>query len=115
VAYEELALYHLDNDRPGKAEAMIEEAVAQFPRETTLQLLLAYTMEVRGNLGGARRILARLDQQAVTTYRESPRRRYARWPSDVFEEERRSIRELAEEHLSDLAAAMAGHPDLRGR
>ena len=115
VAYEELALYHLDNDRPEKAEALIEEAAAQFPRETTLQLLLAYTMEVRGNLGGARRILARLDQQAVTTYRESPRKRYARWPSDVFEEEWRSIRELAVDHLGDLAAAMAAHPDLRGR
>jgi len=113
VAYQELALYHLDDDRPEEAEALIEEAIAQFPRETTLGLLLAYTLEVRGKLGEARRILSRLDQQAVTTYRESPRRRYARWPSEVFEEEQRSIRELAAEHLGDLAAAMAAHPTLR--
>ena len=115
VAYEELALYHLDNDRPEEAEALIEEAIAQFPRETTLRLLLAYTLEVRGQLGEARRILSRLDQQAVTTYRESPRRRYARWPSEVFEEERRSVRELAAEHLGDLATAMAANPALRGQ
>jgi tetratricopeptide (TPR) repeat protein len=115
VAYEELALVHLDNDRPEKAGAMLEEAIALFPRETTLRLLLAYTLEVRGQLGEARGVLAQLDQQAVTTYRESPRRRYARWPSEVFEEERRSIRELAAEHLGDLAAAMAANPALRGR
>ncbi len=115
VAYEELALFHLDNKRPEEAEAMIEEAIAQFPRETTLRLLLAYTLEVRGHLGEARRVLARLDQQPVTSYRESPRRRYGRWPSEVFEEERRSIRVLAVEHLGDLAAAMAAHPSLRGQ
>jgi hypothetical protein len=92
---------------------VIQEAIAQFPRETTLRLLHAYIQEAQGRLGEARRTLARLNQQPVTTYRESPRRRYARWPSEVFEEERRSIRELAAEHLGDLAAAMAAHPTQR--
>jgi len=115
VAYEELALFHLDNDRPEEAEALIEEAIVQFPGETTLRLLFAYTLEVRGQTGEARRILARLDQQAVTTYRESPRRRYARWPSEVFEEEQRNVKELAAEHLGDLAAAMAASSTLRSQ
>jgi len=115
VAYEELALYCVDNDRPGEAEALVEEAIAQFPQETTLRLLHAYILEDQGQLGEARRTLARLDQQAVTTYQESPRRRYARWPSEVFEEEQRSIRKVAVEHLGDLAAAMAANPTLRSQ
>jgi tetratricopeptide (TPR) repeat protein len=114
VAYEELALYDLDNGRPEQAKALIEEATAVLPEETTLQLMSAYIEEARGNLGEARRVLTRLDQKALSSYRESPRKRYARWPSEVFAEQRRGIEELATEHLGDLAAALAAQPDTRG-
>lgn len=114
VAYEELALSDLDNGRPEQAKALIEEATAVFPAETTLRLMSAYIEEAQGNLGEARRVLTPLHQQALSSYRESPRKRYARWPSEVFAEQRRGIVELATEHLGDLAAAVAAQPDTRG-
>jgi tetratricopeptide (TPR) repeat protein len=114
VAYEELALYDLDNGRAEQAKALIEEATAVLPEETTLRLMSAYIEEARGNLGDARRVLTRLDQRALSPYRESPRKRYARWPSEVFAEQRRVIEGLATEHLGDLVAALAAQPDARG-
>jgi tetratricopeptide (TPR) repeat protein len=116
VAYEELALHHLDNGRPDQAKAVIEEATTALPRETTLRLMSAYVEEAGGDLGAARRVLTRLDQRALSSYRESPRKRYARWPSEVFAEQRRVIERLAKEHLGDLEAAIAAvaaQPDAR--
>jgi len=107
VAYEELALHDLDNGRPEGAKALIEEATAALPRETTLRLMWAYIEEAGGDLGAARRVLTELDQRALSSYRESPRKRYARWPSEVFAEQRRAIIGLATEHLGDLEAAIA--------
>ena len=75
----------------------------------------AYIEEARGNLGEARRALTGLDQQALSSYRESPRKRYARWPSEVFAEQRRGIEELASKHLDDLAAALAAQPESQGQ
>jgi hypothetical protein len=114
VAYEELALYDLDGGRPEEAKALIEEATAALPEETTLRLISAYIEEARGNPGEARRVLTRLDQRALSPYRESPRKRYARWPSEVFAQQRRVIEGLAAEHLGDLAAALAAQPESRG-
>jgi len=114
VAYEELALHDLDNGRPEQAKALIEEATAALPEETTLRLISAYVEEARGNLGEARRVLTRLDQRALSSYRESPRKRYGRWPSEVFAEQHRAIEELATEHLGDLADALAGQPESQG-
>lgn len=115
VAYEELALSDLDNGHPERAKALIEEATAVLPEETTLRLMSAYIEEARGNLGEARRALTGLDQQALSSYRESPRKRYARWPSEVFAEQRRGIEELASKHLDDLAAALAAQPESQGQ
>jgi tetratricopeptide (TPR) repeat protein len=117
VAYEELALHHLDNGRPKQAKVLIEEATAALPEETTLRLMSAYVEEAGGNLGEARRVLTELDQRALSSYRESPRKRYARWPSEVFAEQRRAIERLATEHLGDLeaaVAAIAAQPEGRG-
>jgi hypothetical protein len=116
VAYQELALYDLEHGRPEEAKALIEEATEALPEETTLRLVSAYIEEARGNLGGARRVLNQLDQRALSSYRESPRKRYARWPSEIFADQRRVIDERAAEHLDDLAAAVtaAEQSDTRG-
>jgi len=116
VAYQELALYNLEHGRPEDAKALIEEATEALPDETTLRLVSAYIEEARGNLGGARRVLNQLDQRALSSYRESPRKRYARWPSEIFARQRRVIDELRANHLDDLAAAVtaAEQSDTRG-
>jgi hypothetical protein len=116
VAYQELALYNLEHGRPEDAKALIEEATEALPEETTLRLVSAYIEEARGNLGGARRVLNQLDQRALSSYRESPRKRYARWPSEIFTDQRRVIDELRAEHLDDLAAAVTAveQSDTRG-
>jgi tetratricopeptide (TPR) repeat protein len=117
VAYQELALYNLDDGRPEDAKALIEEATEALPKDITLRLMSAYIEETRGNLGEARLVLSRLDERALSSYRESPRKRYARWPSEVFAQQRHVIDELATKHLDDLAAAVAAaaaQPDTRG-
>jgi hypothetical protein len=73
--------------------------------------LHAFVEEVRGNLGQARLILDRIGSHSATAYRESPRYRYARWPGELFAEERRRSRNLAAEHMADLARALAALPD----
>ncbi len=115
VAYEELALHFLDEGRPDQARDLIDAAIGVFPRETTLRLVSAAIEENRGNLGGARQIFADLDRQTVSTYRESPRKRYARWPSELFAEIRRATQATAEDHLDDLESAMSSQTNLRSK
>jgi tetratricopeptide (TPR) repeat protein len=107
VAYQELALAALEWNRLEEAKSIIDEATEALPEEATLRLLSAYIEETRGNLTEARRVLNQLDQRALSTYRESPRRRYARWPSEIFVEQRGVIGELAEKYLDALASAVA--------
>jgi tetratricopeptide (TPR) repeat protein len=110
VAYQELTLLHLDQQRLQLAKQLIEEATATFPDDLTLRLVHAQVEEARGNLFEARQMLDRLALKPASVYRESPRYRYARWPAEVFAEERARVRELAEQHAGKLADALAALP-----
>jgi tetratricopeptide (TPR) repeat protein len=110
VAYQELVLLHLDQGRLQLAKQLIEEAIATFPDDLTLRLLHAQVEEAQGNLFEARQMLDQLALKPASVYRESPRYRYARWPAEVFAEERDRVRELAEQHAGELADAIAALP-----
>jgi len=107
VAYQELVLQQLDTGRPEQAAAIIEEAIREIPDDQGLLLLQAYVEEIRGNRGASRSILGAFAQRTGSLYRESPRRRYTLWPTEIFELDLRDAREVAHGHLPDLAAALA--------
>jgi len=110
VAEQELAVIHLDAGRPGEAGKVIERARSLFPHDSGLLILQARIAEAMGDPAAVRKILEPLDQQALSSYRESPRRRYSRWPSEVFGAERSRAKKLAIEHLPDLAGALQALP-----
>jgi tetratricopeptide (TPR) repeat protein len=110
VAYQELALLYLDEERLQLARQLIEEATAAFPDDLTLRLVHAQIEEAGGNLFEARQMLGQLALRPAAVYRESSRFRYARWPAEVFAEQRLRVRELAEPHAGELAKALEGLP-----
>jgi Tfp pilus assembly protein PilF len=107
VAYEELVLQQLETGREEQAAALIEDAIKNIPDDQGLVLLQAYFKEIGGNRAAARSILDALAQRTDFMYRMSPRRRYTLWPSEVFELDLRNARDVAHEHLPDLASALA--------
>ena len=75
VAYQELARAQLDAERFAEAVLLLERAVARYPEEHRLAVLLAYAHD---RLGESRAAHAALDAAPRTSAEPSPRSRYAR-------------------------------------
>ena len=107
LATEELALLHLDRERPADAARVLEDGLAALPDDQSLLVLLAYVSEQGGQVARAHRVLQRLDRLAAADAAESPRLRYARWSNEQLRGHRERAALAAGERLPALAAAFA--------
>ncbi len=105
LAHQELARLLIDDDEPSEAEAVLRRGLARWPDHPTLQLQLAWVLDVEGDAGASLELLERLGASGASAAAlpAAERSRYNRWPVDVFAGHHRTLDEIAAARAPELA------------
>jgi Tfp pilus assembly protein PilF len=106
IAYQELAKDRIAEADPAGAAALLREAIERFPASERLRLQLAYALDRAGDPAAAREAVAALAKSPPDGARESPRRLYNRSPESAPALDLDALRQIADERLGGLAAAL---------
>ena len=113
LAHQELARLMIDKDQPSRAARVLRRGLERWPEHPTLSIMLAYVLDVQGELKTSRELLEGLGESA-DLHPAGERHRYNDWSRGVVSESRRALAETAEARLEDLDRWLAGQQAPRG-
>lgn len=108
VAFQSLAELYFESERAAEGEALLRHAVEELPDDQPIRVMLAAYLDLDRRPKEARAVLAGVRPAAPE--QDSPRFIYSKWPSDGIVEARRTMHEMMQSRLTQLATGLRRSP-----